>query len=587
MTITNRKRPNPAEDIIAISEPGVQIECDMCMVDLTHSIRIKCADPVCEPGDGVDICPRCFCNGVEFAKHKNFHPYRVVELHSYPIFDEDWPADEELLLIDGLINSGLGNWQAVAEHVGTRTKEECERHYNQIYVDSPEYPLPVMDRSFDVDQDEFQARKRRRINKMNEAAIAPPPAVVVSLPGVHEVAHYLPGRLEFEVENDNEAEDLIKDLEFGLVFQYGGSDMPEDPNDADVKARVKWLEERAQAHKHVNGKTIPGYPVNGDVKSETSTPAPMTNGTTEPRDDDDELVDPPPFETEDSTAFKLALIDMYADRVRKRKESKAFVLDRGLLDIKRVKEKEKEQQPKDFVAKFKAFARLQSAEDYEAFLNGMIYELMLRKRIMNLQEWRRLGLTSPQEVERYDRERQQRIQRQAIERGYFPPDMQTKKELNERDGTPLAARPLAGRKPPQSALTLAGAPSLHLLNSAEQTLCSQLRILPRPYLAVKETLVREFARRGGRLRKKEAKEIVKIDGTKVNKIWDFLVQAGVLKLATIGVEPAPPPPPPPPLPVPLALPAPEQDLQMQFATPDAAASVNGAGLTPASSFMSF
>ena len=41
----------------AISEPGVQIECDMCLVDLTHSIRIKCADPVCEPGDGVDIMP--------------------------------------------------------------------------------------------------------------------------------------------------------------------------------------------------------------------------------------------------------------------------------------------------------------------------------------------------------------------------------------------------------------------------------------------------------------------------------------------------------------------------------------------------
>ena len=96
-----------------MSEPGLQIECDGCACDLTHSIRIKCADPACETGDGVDICPACFCSGKEFGSHKRGHAYRVVvsrdcspnetrvraheswqELHSYPIFVEDWGADE-------------------------------------------------------------------------------------------------------------------------------------------------------------------------------------------------------------------------------------------------------------------------------------------------------------------------------------------------------------------------------------------------------------------------------------------------------------------------------------------------------------
>ena len=62
----------------AVNEPGFQIECDGCYTDLTHSIRIKCADPICEPGDGVDICPTCFCGGKEFKKHKRGHAYRVV-----------------------------------------------------------------------------------------------------------------------------------------------------------------------------------------------------------------------------------------------------------------------------------------------------------------------------------------------------------------------------------------------------------------------------------------------------------------------------------------------------------------------------
>lgn len=66
-----------------------------------------------------------------------------MELHSYPIFSADWGADEELLLLEGVSLQGIGNWQAIAEHVGTRAKDEIEKHYNEVYVDSPDWPLPV------------------------------------------------------------------------------------------------------------------------------------------------------------------------------------------------------------------------------------------------------------------------------------------------------------------------------------------------------------------------------------------------------------------------------------------------------------
>ena len=49
----------------------------------------------------------------------------------------------ELLLIEGIAQEGLGNWHMIAEHVGTRTKEDVEEHYNSVYVDSPNWPLPV------------------------------------------------------------------------------------------------------------------------------------------------------------------------------------------------------------------------------------------------------------------------------------------------------------------------------------------------------------------------------------------------------------------------------------------------------------
>ena len=98
MTITHRKPQHVSDDIqrelcdhislydisttlvhsLALNEPGDQFSCDACNCDLTHTIRIKCADPICMTGDGVDICPGCFCAGKEFDKHLRGHPYRVI-----------------------------------------------------------------------------------------------------------------------------------------------------------------------------------------------------------------------------------------------------------------------------------------------------------------------------------------------------------------------------------------------------------------------------------------------------------------------------------------------------------------------------
>ena len=89
---------------------------------------------------------------------------------------------------------------------------------------------------------------------------------------------------------------------------------------------------------------------------------------------------------------------------------------------------------------------------------------------------------------------------------------------------------------PAAPLNLANSPSLHLLTPEEQTLCSQLRILPKPYLVIKETLIREYARRGGKLRRREARDLVKIDVNKTSRVWDFLVQAGFLKVGNTDVQ---------------------------------------------------
>ena len=54
-----------------------------------------------------------------------------------------WKYHRELLLLTGITSHGLGNWKKIAEHIGTRTKGEVEEHYNGVYVESPDWPVPV------------------------------------------------------------------------------------------------------------------------------------------------------------------------------------------------------------------------------------------------------------------------------------------------------------------------------------------------------------------------------------------------------------------------------------------------------------
>jgi transcriptional adapter 2-alpha len=54
-------------------------------------------------------------------------------------------------------------------------------------------------------------------------------------------------------------------------------------------------------------------------------------------------------------------------------------------------------------------------------------------------------------------------------------------------------------------LQLSQADALALLTPEEQELCSSLKMLPRPYLVIKETYIVENARRGGMLKRKDAK----------------------------------------------------------------------------------
>ena len=133
--------------------------CDVCSSDCTNRIRIQCA--ICTD---YDLCVPCFAAGLTTGDHKPWHDYQIIEQNTYPIFDRDWGADEELLLIQGCETSGLGNWADIADHIGNRSKEEVAEHYFKIYLESKDYPLPEMNKDFtDVSPLQFLEERKERL----------------------------------------------------------------------------------------------------------------------------------------------------------------------------------------------------------------------------------------------------------------------------------------------------------------------------------------------------------------------------------------------------------------------------------------
>ena len=208
-----------------------------------------------------------------------------------------------------------------------------------------------MDQRFDIDPSEFQERKRRRISNMPAPSTTDKPAPT-SGPGIHEIATFLPGRLEFEHELDNDAEELVKDLEFVYCLEWGGDLIPEDEFDPDVKKRAKTVEDKqkmrddpfAQPTPAVNGLAGHGKSSangvsgpNGAVKRGKEASARSEDTNEEEDDANEELNMPPiPFETPESLTFKLMIHEMYAQRVEKREEAKQIMFQRGLLEYKKV-----------------------------------------------------------------------------------------------------------------------------------------------------------------------------------------------------------------------------------------------------------
>ena len=466
---------------------NVQFHCDYCQKDITRSIRIRCAECT-----DLDLCIECFSVGAEIRGHLKTHKYQVSDCLAYPLLTKDWHAHEEFLLLEGIEMYGLGNWKSIAEHVATKTDKKCEQHYRTHYLKSRNFPLPTL-----LDVANAEENKEETTDTATEKA-------------------------KDDIAVEETKEDAAEETK----------EEPMETRAATTLTPVAQPEENKP--KELPGADLAGYmPLRGDFDVEHDNDAELILADMEFSEDDH------PTERE----LKLRIIDIYNGKLDERERRKQFVIERGLLDYKKHQQIER-RRPKDereLVAQMRPFARFHTAQEHNEFVGGLLTAMRLRKRIAQLQHYRKNGIRTLAEAEEFEAEKRKRetelaLKKQRESASYLYESGRQQSGGRERsnrwlnrergeDGTNDKKRGSMRGRGGSIPLDLTGAPGAELLTPKEKDLCSELRLLPKHYMVIKDTLIRESFRLGF-LDKKSARQMLKIDVNKTGKIYDFFVSCG-------------------------------------------------------------
>lgn len=114
------------------------------------------------------MCLECLRTGMTISNANNNQEtignYIVLDNLKFPMFSADWTAKEELLLLQGIMKCGMGNWMDISEqYIKTKTAEECEEHYFTFYYKSKENNLPV--------EEDCIIKGPRKVNKQAEGRV--------------------------------------------------------------------------------------------------------------------------------------------------------------------------------------------------------------------------------------------------------------------------------------------------------------------------------------------------------------------------------------------------------------------------------
>jgi len=543
----------------------------------------------------------------------------------YSVLDDPknaWTAEEDLRLLDAILTCGLGNWPEIAEHVnggtngeggvpgegvavGGKTDKRCMERYLDDFLGRFGYILPpytmvpveskdndskntggeaqdsaaALDTSEEDESGNSMARKRPR------RSIAGDP-YDESAPGFKKTKFRVVPTEEIDSSNvwpypyipDNTGAKIGDEVGRDLWYRSEQSFFRQTSNassklDVD-NIRKEFIERRAQNMagyeakvlpprlediKSMHGAELAGYmPRRGDFDMEWQNEAEKTIAEMEFSSDD----------TKADQDLKLDVIRIFNSKLDEREKRKKFIIDHKLLNYRENQEEMWKREPDErhLVQRMRLFARFHTYEEHESFVQRVLEAKRLRKEIAKLQMYRRIGISSLADAEKYELDK---ARRQFHKDAWLKKDAENKKAKAEAayaakqgviDGDvsgieekaefaanqslqvwkQFSTRHDEQKKPDnegtnagadgavvqsQDKFVIKGKPGYELLSKKEVGLCKRLRILPQTYLDVKKALLSQSLA-AGVWKKGQSNTVFKIDINQRDNIVDFVMEAG-------------------------------------------------------------
>lgn len=386
--IPPRERPSPS--------------CSHCWRHLaTDPAFIVCAHGVCKSRI---ICVDCFLVGAaDEYPHCVDHPYRVVEQVEAPLFEPDWSADDEMLLINALCEYGPYHWKAIAERVG-KSQEKCERHYEDVYLTGENAPIPTSflpspsapqssgipaispgpgarDNPFPVS---YNAQTVSEHPALTRAVAASPPLPLAATPPDAESS--------VMITPDAHANPVPN-----TVILPHQSDTDNEDNDSDSILTDKITPDPSYG----NDTNIEGFmPRRADLEIEYDDDAEDAIADIVIGDND----------TEEEKQLKFQLLQIYDKRLTRRDRIKQFIFQRDLIHVDKVKvgDRRHTRDEKELLARLQVFTRLLPKKEFIAFRDAIMREFRHSREIYRLQQFRAVGIKRRAEIDVYELERRAR-----------------------------------------------------------------------------------------------------------------------------------------------------------------------------------
>lgn len=487
-----------------------------------------------------DLCIECFSVGAEVTPHKSNHSYRVMDNLSFPLICPDWNADDEILLLEGIEMYGMGNWAEVAEHVGTKSKEQCIEHYTNVYMNSTHFPLPDMSHVVGKNRKELLAMAKGH----SEDKKGFPMMGELNL---KEESPFSPSRVKVEESHKGGSSSrllssLNAEVESGVRSSNSSSAATAANKKASNMAQVKdgpgvIKVEDPQADRSFVGKRPHSSVSEGPPLVDLSGyNAKRQEFDPEYDNDAEQLLAEMEFKEadgEEERELKLRVLRIYSKRLDERKRRKDFILERNLLYPNPI-EKDYSPEEREICRRYDVFMRFHSKEEHDDLIQTVIAEHRTLKRIQELKEARASGCRTAAEADRYLEQKRKReaeeSARRAKENAQVGPSSQAGPNAfmaSESGGKESNSRPaVQATSTSANDLDIMGLQGADLLSESEKRLCSEIQLPPAFYLKMLEVMSIEIIK-GNVTKKVDAHHLFKLETSKIDRVYDMLVKKGI------------------------------------------------------------